>query len=53
MDKKAAENQLAVNVTIHYQGRIYNLTLKKVVSWLVPAAIVAYRLATYFHETGT
>lgn len=35
MDKKAPDNQLVVDLMIRYQGKVYSLTLGRLVRWLV------------------
>lgn len=53
MDKKAPDNQLIVDLTIHYQGKVYSLTLGRLVRWLVPLVIVVYRLVQHARDQAS
>lgn len=51
MEKKTLESNLTVDVKIHYQGKVYNFTLGRVLRWLLPLAVIVTKLFSHFRES--
>lgn len=51
MDKKKSDHLLVVDVNIHYQGKVYNFAMGRLLRWLLPLAIVVIRLVAHMRET--
>jgi hypothetical protein len=52
MNKKKLESNLTVDVKIHYQGKVYNFTLGRVLRWLLPLAVVVTKLISHFRDNS-
>lgn len=53
MDNKKSDNNLVVDVKIHYQGKVYNFAIGRVLRWLLPLAVVVIRLIAHMRDSGT
>jgi hypothetical protein len=53
MNKKKLESNLTVDVKIHYQGKVYNFTLGRVLRWLLPLAVIVTKLISHLRESAT
>ena len=52
MDKKKPSNQLTIDVKIHYQRSVYDLSLRRLLQWLFPLAFIGIRLMAYLRDSS-
>ena len=50
MPKNKFNTLLTIDLTIHFRGVLYQLRLSDVAKWIIPLAVIAYRIFRIIHS---